>query len=294
MTDIHENRGNSEFRIQNSELRIGFSPCPNDAFIFDAMVHGKIDTKGLSFDFILADVEELNRRAFKGIPDVTKLSYFAYAYISDKYQLLNSGSALGNNCGPLLISKKKIDLADIHKYSIAIPGKYTTANFLFSMAFPGAGNKKEMLFSEIENAILKDTVDAGVIIHENRFTYEQKGLIKLIDLGEYWEEQTKMPIPLGGIAIKRSFPDELKQKVDKIIRRSVEYAIANPRSAYDFIKANAMEMNDDVMYKHIGLYVNKFTVDIGMEGKNAVSIMFEKALEKKIITGINKNIFCAA
>ena len=258
------------------------------------MVHGKIDTKGLSFDFILADVEELNRRAFKGIPDVTKLSYFAYAYISDKYQLLNSGSALGNNCGPLLISKKKIDLADIHKYSIAIPGKYTTANFLFSMAFPGAGNKKEMLFSEIENAILKDTVDAGVIIHENRFTYEQKGLIKLIDLGEYWEEQTKMPIPLGGIAIKRSFPDELKQKVDKIIRRSVEYAIANPRSAYDFIKANAMEMNDDVMYKHIGLYVNKFTVDIGMEGKNAVSIMFEKALEKKIITGINKNIFCAA
>ncbi|MFA4851824.1 MAG: 1,4-dihydroxy-6-naphthoate synthase [Bacteroidales bacterium] len=298
MADIQENQGNSEFRIQNSEFgiqnsefRIGFSPCPNDTFIFDAMIHGKIDTEGLSFDFILADVEELNRRAFKGVPDVTKLSYFAYAYISDKYQLLNSGSALGNNCGPLLISKKKIDLADIHKYSIAIPGKYTTANFLFSMAFPEAGNKKEMLFSEIENAILKDTVDAGVIIHENRFTYKQKGLIKLIDLGEYWEEQTRMPIPLGGIAIKRSLPDELKQKVDRIIRRSVKFALDNPRSAYNFIKANAQEMDDDVMYKHIGLYVNKFTVDIGIEGKDAVNIMFEKALEKKIITGINENIF---
>jgi 1,4-dihydroxy-6-naphthoate synthase len=291
-------KGNSEFRIQNSEfvnrksqIRIGFSPCPNDTFIFDAMVHGKIDTEGLSFDYILADVEELNRRAFNNDLDVTKLSYFAYAFISENYQLLNSGSALGYKCGPLLISKRDIPLSDIPKISIAIPGKHTTANFLFSIAFPEATNKKEMLFSEIEAAILQEQVDAGVIIHENRFTYGQKGLVKLIDLGEYWETQTKMPIPLGGIAIKRTLSDEIKMKVDRVIRRSVEYAFANPRSAYDFIRSNAQEMNDEVMYKHIELYVNKFSIDLGVEGKEAVNTMYKKAIEKNIISSIHENIF---
>ena len=283
----------SQLKIANlkSKINLGFSPCPNDTFIFDAMIHGKIDTEGLSFDYFLSDVEDLNQRAFREELDITKLSYFAYAFISEKYQLLNSGSALGYKCGPLLICKKDIDLSKIHDYSIAIPGQHTTANFLFSIAFPEARNKKEILFSDIEEAILNDKVDAGVIIHENRFTYEIKGLIKLIDLGEYWEEQTKMPIPLGGIAVKRSLPEETKHKIDRIIRRSIEFAFANPRSGYDFIKANAQEMDDDVMFKHIELYVNKFSVDLGSEGKEAVYLMFQKAIEKKIIPGIHANIF---
>jgi len=255
------------------------------------MVHGKIDTEGLSFDYILADVEELNRRASNNDLDVTKLSYFAFAFISDNYQLLNSGSALGYKCGPLLISKKDIPLAELKKYSVAIPGKHTTANFLFSIAFPDATNKKEILFSDIEDAILQDKVDAGVIIHENRFTYGQKGLVKLIDLGEYWESQTEMPIPLGGIAIKRSLADEIKKKVDRVIRRSVEYAFANPRSAYDFIKSNAQEMNEEVMYKHIELYVNKFSIDLGEEGKNAVDTMYKKAIQQGIIHHLADDIF---
>ncbi|MGD0712325.1 MAG: 1,4-dihydroxy-6-naphthoate synthase [Bacteroidales bacterium] len=281
----------SEIVNPKSKITLGFSPCPNDTFIFDAMVHGKIDTEGLSFDYILADVEELNRRASNNDLDVTKLSYFAFAFISDNYQLLNSGSALGYKCGPLLISKKDIPLAELKKYSVAIPGKHTTANFLFSIAFPDATNKKEILFSDIEDAILQDKVDAGVIIHENRFTYGQKGLVKLIDLGEYWESQTEMPIPLGGIAIKRSLADEIKKKVDRVIRRSVEYAFANPRSAYDFIKSNAQEMNEEVMYKHIELYVNKFSIDLGEEGKNAVDTMYKKAIQQGIIHHLADDIF---
>jgi len=282
---------NSKLRTQNSKLLLGFSPCPNDTFIFDAMVHGKVDTEGLLFEYFLSDVEDLNQRAFQEELDITKLSYFAFSFVANNYQLLNSGSALGYKCGPLLISKKNIDISEINNCSIAIPGKYTTANFLFNIAFPEAINKKEYLFSEIENAILNEEVDAGVIIHENRFTYIEKGLTKLIDLGEYWEEQTKMPIPLGGIAVKRSLPDDLKQKIDRIIKRSVNFAFENPRSAYDFIKANAQEMNDEVMYKHIELYVNKFSIELGIDGKLAVSTMYEKAIEKKIINKISENIF---
>ena len=277
--------------IGKSKIRIGFSPCPNDTFIFDAMVHGKIDTESLSFEYILRDVEELNQRAFQEDLDITKLSFFAYAFVSEKYQLLNSGSALGYKCGPLLISKNEFDFSEIPKCYIAIPGKYTTANFLLSIAFPNAKNKKEILFSEIEDAIVNNETDAGVIIHENRFTYAQKGLIKLLDLGEFWESQTKMPIPLGGIAVRRSLPCKLKQKIDRIIRRSVEFAFANPRSGYDFIKSNAQVINDEVIYKHVELYVNKYSIELGEEGKNAVKIMYNKAIDEKIISDIRKDIF---
>lgn len=276
---------------QKSKITLGFSPCPNDTFIFDAMVHGKIDTEGLSFDFIMTDVEELNRKAFDEELDVTKMSYFAYAYASANYQLLNAGSALGYKCGPLLISKNKYEIPEISGLSIAIPGKYTTANFLFSTAFPGAANKKELLFSEIEQAILQGKVDAGVIIHENRFTYEQKGLLKIIDLGEYWEEQTNMPIPLGGIVVRRRMNIELKQKIDRIVRRSIEFAYANPLSGYDFIRANAKEMDDEVRNKHIQLYVNRFSIDLGAEGKAAVNRMYETAVQKRIISSLPENIF---
>lgn len=276
-------------------LSLGFSPCPNDCFIFDALVNGKIDTEGLAFDIFIADVEELNKRAFAKNIAITKLSFHAFAHLINDYNMLNSGSALGFGVGPLLIAK------DVSRFSfekenygraiIAIPGKYTTANFLFSLAFPKAGNKVEMLFSEIEEAVLSGKADAGVIIHENRFTYEQKGLKKIIDLGDWWEKQTGHAIPLGGIAIQRSLPAELKQKINRIIRKSIEFAFSNPESSLDFVKKNAQEMSREVMYKHIALYVNKFSVDLGEDGKKAVNILLEKAVEAGVIPGINGEIF---
>lgn len=278
---------------QTTKITIGFSPCPNDCFIFDAMIHGKIDTEGLRFEAVMEDVEALNQKAFKGELAATKLSYHAYAYLTKKYQLLNAGSALGNNCGPLLIAKNA-DLLnsapDLSKLKIAIPGKYTTANFLLSLAFPEAKNKVETLFSEIENAVLSGDVDAGLIIHENRFTYEQKGLKKIIDLGEYWETLAKAPIPLGGIVIRRDFPDELKMKVDRVLRRSVEYAFANPGSSLNFVKEHAQEMSEEVMYKHIALYVNKYSVDLGEEGKRAVRLLFDKAVEQGVIGKMEEDL----
>jgi 1,4-dihydroxy-6-naphthoate synthase len=281
----------SQIVNRNSKITLGFSPCPNDTFIFDALVHHKIDTEDFVFEPALDDVETLNELAFAEHYDVSKLSFFAYALVSHKYQLLNSGSALGYKCGPLLISRQRIDLTDIPSKKIAIPGKFTTANFLFSIAFPDANNKTEMLFSEIEAAVVNGSVDVGLIIHENRFTYEQKGLKKIIDLGEYWESQTGMPVPLGGIAVRRSLPEETKLKIDRMIRESVEFAFANPKSGIDFIRANAQEMSEEVMYKHIGLYVNNFSVDLGDEGRQAVMRMFELAAEKKIIPVLPREIF---
>jgi len=289
---------NAQLPVPNSLLTLGFSPCPNDCFIFDAMLHGKIDTEGLEFDVFMEDVETLNQKAFKGELDVTKLSYHAYAHLTKKYQLLNAGSALGNNCGPLLITNKN-DLSGLvselrspdSKLKIAIPGKYTTANFLLSLAFPEATDKVEMVFSDIEDAVLTGKVDAGLIIHENRFTYEQKGLKKIIDLGEYWETLTKAPIPLGGIVIKRDFPNELKATFDRVLRKSVEYAFANPKSSLSFVKEHAQEMSEEVMYKHIDLYVNNYSVDLGKEGKRAVKLLFDKAEELGMINKMEDNIF---
>ena len=207
------------------KLTLGISPCPNDTFIFDAMVNNKIDMEGMSFELVITDVEKLNKLAFQHALDITKLSYYAYAHVIKDYVLLHAGSALGNNCGPLLISKPGNQESIHERLTIAIPGKYTTANFLLSLAFPRATNKVEMLFSDIENAIMQDKVDAGVIIHENRFTYQDKGLIKIMDLGEYWESQTRLPIPLGGIAMKRNIPSEIARKVNRLLRKSVEYAM---------------------------------------------------------------------
>jgi 1,4-dihydroxy-6-naphthoate synthase len=277
-----------------NELNLGFSPCPNDCFIFDALIHHKIDTEGLQFNVVMEDVEALNQKAFREELDVTKLSYHAYAYLIKQYQLLDAGSALGKGCGPLLIAKSdeiKNNKLKIKNAKIAIPGKYTTANFLFSLAFPDAKNKVELLFSEIEDAVLNGKADAGLIIHENRFTYEQKGLKKIIDLGEYWETLTKAPIPLGGIAIKRSLPDDLKQKVNRVLRKSVEHAFANPKSSFNFVKAHAQEMSEEVMYKHIDLYVNKFSLDLGDEGKRAIQLLFDKAQGAGVIKKIKEEIF---
>lgn len=281
------------------KLTLGFSPCPNDTFIFDALIHKKIDTEGLDFEVLFEDVETLNQKAFRGELDITKLSFHAFAYAADKYVLLDSGSALGFGVGPLLIagpedgqkSEAGNQVPDIANLKIGIPGKYTTANFLLSLAFPEAQNKVEMLFSEIEDALLEGKIDLGLIIHENRFTYQQKGLVKVMDLGEYWEKQTKSAIPLGGIVIKRSLPNDVQHRVNRLIRRSVEFAFKNPASGIDFIRSHAQAMDENVMYEHIKLYVNKYSVDLGTEGRKAVNILFDTAAKKKIIPPVSQNLF---
>ncbi len=279
-------------------LTIGFSPCPNDCFIFDAMIHHKIDTEGLEFDVFMDDVETLNQKAFDNSLDITKLSYHAYAYITREYQLLNAGSALGNGCGPLLVSMSSdanyviTNLeSKMSNITIAIPGTFTTASFLLGLAFPFAINTVEMRFSEIEDAVVRGEVDAGVIIHENRFTYQDKGLKKIIDLGEYWETLAIAPIPLGGIVIKRDFSEEMKQKVNRVIRRSVEYAFANPDASKVFVKLHSQTMHDDVIKKHIELYVNEYSLDLGDKGKRAVKLLFDKAQEMGLIEKIEEEIF---
>jgi len=274
-------------------LTLGFSPCPNDCFMFDAMVHQRIDLEGLDFDVRMADIEALNAAAFAGQIDVTKLSFHAYAYCIGNYVLLDAGSALGRNCGPLLISKRKISRDEVARgdLQIAIPGKYTTANFLLSRAFPRATRKSQLLFSDIESAVLNGSMDAGLIIHENRFTYAAKGLKKIIDLGEYWESETGAAIPLGGIVINRALPDDVQQKVNRVMRRSVEYAFANRTASLPFVRANAQEMSEDVMYQHIDLYVNEYSVDLGREGRRAVEVLFERAKGVDVIPTAAADLF---
>lgn len=272
-------------------LTLGFSTCPNDTFIFDAMIHQKIDTEGLEFDVVMGDVEELNRGAFEASIDVTKLSYHAFAYVSNNYKLLTSGSALGRGNGPLLISKELIDSDGISGLKIAIPGNYTTANLLFGIFYPKIVAKKEYLFSDIEEAILSGEVDAGVIIHENRFTYEGKGLKKIMDLGERWEQKTNSPIPLGGIVINRKIDVEIQQKVNRVLKRSIQFAFDNPNSSYNFVNKYAQEMKDEVMRKHIDLYVNQFTYELGSEGECAVRTLYEEAAKSGIILPVSEDFF---
>jgi len=273
------------------KLSLGFSPCPNDTFIFDALVHKKVDTEGLEFDVHLADVEKLNQLAFAKKLDITKLSFHAFAHLLDDYLLLDAGSALGNGVGPLLIAKKELTADEITTAKIAIPGKYTTANFLLRLAYPAATNKYEVVFSQIETAVLNDEADAGLIIHENRFTYAERGLVKLRDLGEYWEETFQLPIPLGGIVIRESLDDELQQKVNRVLQRSVKFALEHPPQTMSYVRAHAQEMNEEVMQKHIDLYVNDFTVDLGEVGKAAVQTMFEVARQKDVIPEFESSIF---
>lgn len=275
-------------------LSLGFSPCPNDCFMFDAIVNRRIDLEGLDFSIRLADVEALNKSAFAGEADVTKLSYHAYAHCTGNYVLLDAGSALGRNCGPLLISRRAISTAEVAagKVRIVIPGKYTTANFLLGLAFPEARDRTELVFSEIEGALLAGTYDAGLIIHENRFTYEAKGLKKIIDLGEFWEGDTGTPIPLGGIAVNRALPDDVQAKVNRIVRRSVEYAFAHRGASLPFVREHAQEMSEEVMYRHIDLYVNEYSVDLGAEGKRAVAMLFDKARGLGLIPVGARERFC--
>lgn len=257
-------------------IRTGFSPCPNDCFIFDALVHHKIDVGDFVFEPVIEDVENLNQRAMKGELELTKLSYHAYLYCQEIYTYLNSGSALGFGCGPLLIThseevqKKFFEPQSRQKMKILIPGELTTAHYLLKKFFPDVLYKTSVLFSEIENLLVQRCFDAGLIIHENRFTYAQKGLLKIADLGELWEKEAGLPIPLGGIMAKRTLGAETIQKIDQLVRRSVEYAFQHYAEVMPFVRAHAQTMQEEVMKQHINLYVNAYSIDLGAEGKKAI------------------------
>jgi 1,4-dihydroxy-6-naphthoate synthase len=260
-------------------LTLGFSPCPNDTFIFDSLVNGKFDSEGLKFNVVMEDVETLNKWALEGKLDITKLSFPAFFQSLDEYRLLNSGSALGKGVGPLLISKTPIDPGKIEDSTIAIPGFHTTANLLLSFAYPAARKREAKIFSDIETSVLEERTDLGVIIHENRFTYQQKGLHKVRDLGEYWEEKMQLPIPLGAIAIRRTIPLDIAEKVNEMIRKSIENSYKTYPMISDFIRENSQEMDESVMRKHIELYVNEFSIDLGEAGKNAINVLYEIYLD---------------
>ena len=251
------------------KFTIGFSPCPNDTFIFDALVNGKIDAKGLEFEPVLEDVQTLNQWAIEGRLDVTKLSYGVLPLALPHYRLLNSGSALGMGVGPLLISDAVHVSLKVEEQLIAIPGENTTAHLLFSLKYPQAKRKVFLRYNEIEDFVLSGR-GLGVIIHENRFTYIAKGLQKITDLGDYWEQETKAPIPLGGIVIHKKYDRPLQQKMDLLIKKSIEYAYTNYPELNNYIRENAQEMSEDVMRKHIDLYVNKYSLTLGEEGRAAV------------------------
>ena len=267
------------------KLSIGFSPCPNDTFIFDALVNHKIDTEGIQWEVVMEDVQTLNNLAKEGRLDISKISYGVLPLVLNRYLVLNSGGALGKGVGPLLIRRplpiheplgyelKK--LKPVSEMIIAVPGINTTANLLFSMAYPLAKNKQYLVFHEIEDAILSGKVDAGVIIHENRFTYQEKGLEKISDLGEFWVTATQSPIPLGGIVIKRSLDNSIHHQIDRFIRKSLTLAFNNFPLLTDYVQQHSQEMDESVMRKHIQLYVNNYSMGLGEDGKKSVKKLLE-------------------
>lgn len=253
------------------KLSLGFSPCPNDTFIFDALVNHKIDTHDLEFDVHLEDVQTLNEWAIEGNLDISKISYGTLPQVTKDYVVLQSGGALGRGVGPLLITKTdKYDARRLDNASIAIPGVDTTAHMLFSMVYPAAKNKVFKVFTEIEGLVLDGSVEAGVIIHESRFTYKEKGLFKLMDLGEYWQKNTKLPIPLGGIIAHRRINRDMALLVDDLIKKSVEYAFTHYPHLSPYVQIHAQEMSTHVMKQHIDLYVNDYSLWLGEDGKKAV------------------------
>jgi 1,4-dihydroxy-6-naphthoate synthase len=261
----------------NNPLTLGFSPCPNDTFMFYPLVHGLVDTGGFSFNERLEDVETLNRLAVKGVLDISKVSYAALGHFREQYVLLRAGSALGRGCGPLLVAKEPIDPAALQGKTIAIPGRYTTAHLLMRLYNPALENFLEMPFHEIMDAVMTGRADAGVIIHESRFTYQGFGLHQLVDLGEWWENETGLPIPLGGIVAKRSLGVATIRSIEQALAAGVDYARSNPEAATRYIREHAQEMNERVCAAHIGLYVNDFSQQLGPEGEQAIAELLRRA-----------------
>lgn len=272
-------------------LSLGYSPCPNDTFIFYALTHGKIDAPGLAFRERLEDVETLNRLALEGALDLTKISYHALGHLRRDYALLRSGGALGRGCGPLVVSRQASTMAELRGKKIAIPGQLTTANLLLQLYGAGYEHLLVLPFHRIIEAVVAGQADAGVIIHESRFTYPQSGLFKVQDLGAWWETETGLPIPLGGILAKRSLGPKLIASVDDAVRRSLDYAFAHPDLPRAYIRSHAQELSDPVIDSHIELYVNAFSRDLGAEGEQAIATLFARAEARGIIPRCDRPLF---
>ncbi|MDT8421557.1 MAG: 1,4-dihydroxy-6-naphthoate synthase [Desulfuromonadales bacterium] len=265
------------------QLTLGYSPCPNDTFIFYALIHGKIELDGVQVREQLEDVETLNRLALAGVLDLTKISYHAFGHLRQTYALLRSGGALGRGCGPLLVSRDTTSMAELQGKTIAIPGRLTTANLLLQLYGAGFERVCEMPFHRIIAAVADGSVDAGVIIHESRFTYRQQGLVPILDLGQWWEDETGHPIPLGGILARRSLGAERIRQIDSALRASVEYALQHPQQPKSYIRQHAQELADAVINEHINLYVNPFSVDLGEAGVKAIEELFSRAEQRGLI-----------
>ncbi len=275
--------------MKKTTISLAFSPCPNDTFIFDALINGKINNRGLKFDPVLKDVEELNNDAFSRKYDITKLSFASYPAVADEYIILDAGAALGSGVGPLLVSRGNKEISK--DSSVAIPGKHTTANLLFSMFYPECRNKTEMVFHEIPDAVAEGVFDYGILIHEGRFTYQNRGLVKISDLGDEWEKSIGLPIPLGCIIGKREMGNETLNSVNEMISESIQYAFQNPGSGMEYIRLHAQELENSVIKKHIELYVNDYSIDLGEKGRNAVEQLLTISAETGNFPDINKNIF---
>jgi 5,8-dihydroxy-2-naphthoate synthase len=272
-------------------LSLGYSTCPNDTYIFHAMVHQIVPCAGIDFSVSLKDVEALNQDARARVLDVSKLSFAALGHLNGSYGLLRSGAALGRGCGPLIISRPDADLDKLGQSRVATPGLWTTANLLLGMYSSTTPRLFAISFDKIMPAVARGDVDFGVIIHEGRFTYPDHGLVKQVDLGEWWEETTGLPIPLGGIAIKREHSGETAQKIEELLRRSVAHARSHPQASADYVKMHAQEMDDAVIAQHIDLYVNEFTVDVGREGEAAVREFFTIGARKGLLPDLEAPVF---
>jgi 1,4-dihydroxy-6-naphthoate synthase len=251
-------------------LTFGYSPCPNDTFAFHALAHGLVDAP-FQVEPVLLDIEELNRRAHTGDLDLTKLSVGAFAAIGDRYRMLRSGAALGHGVGPLVVARAPMSLAAAVRGRVAIPGRETTAYRLLRLAAPSLGEVVEMRYDRILQAVSSGEVDAGLIIHESRFTYAEHGLSKAADLGEWWEEETSLPVPLAGICARADLDDATRAAAERAIRASVQYAFDHPTASAEYVREHAQEMSAEVCAQHIKLYVNEWSLDVGEEGLRAMA-----------------------
>jgi 1,4-dihydroxy-6-naphthoate synthase len=280
--------------MKNKMLSLAYSPCPNDTYIFYALAHQKIPTGELGFHIALHDVEYLNQAARNNFFDISKLSFAAIGHLLDRYVLLNAGAALGRGCGPLIVARKGIDLGHLLKSKIVVPGLWTTALLLLSLFMESPPDVSPIPFDQIMPSIQAGKYDGGVIIHEGRFTYENYGLTCLLDLGQWWESKTSLPIPLGGIAIRRNMPKKIALQVEAAIRESIHYAHQHPHETDGYIQIHAQEMSCDVISQHIGLYVNEFSLDLGNQGIDAIETLFSMARAKGIIQDSGMELFLRA
>jgi len=275
----------------HKKLTLGYSTCPNDTFIFYALAHKLINSIGIEFNIQLEDVETLNQNAKKNLFDVSKLSFAAIGHLNKTYGLLRSGGALGRGCGPLIVSRPGYDLTKLTSKKIAVPGIWTTAYMLLGLYLKSSSEAVPLPFEMIMPAVQNKTFDFGVIIHEGRFTYQEYGLVSLVDLGQWWESKTSLPIPLGGIAIHRKHEKNLAKKVETIIKNSLMYAFNNQEKTKNYVKKHAQEMSESVIRQHIDLYVNEFSIDIGEEGEKAIDLLFSMSKKQGLIPDYNTSIF---